>query len=107
MQSGGLVQLAAYGAQDIYLTGNPKITFFRYPSHTTPFYNDDSDYDNSDVEPEVLHTDTVTETVHDELEVLHTDIEYMHDETDDGFDLKFSMGTILDICNDNIGNLCI
>ena len=26
---GGLLQLVAYGAQDIYLTGNPKITFFK------------------------------------------------------------------------------
>jgi len=24
--SGGLMQLVAYGAQDIYLTGNPQIT---------------------------------------------------------------------------------
>lgn len=27
--SGGLMQLVAYGAQDIYLTGNPEITFFK------------------------------------------------------------------------------
>jgi len=27
--SGGLMQLIAYGAQDIYLTGNPQITFFK------------------------------------------------------------------------------
>lgn len=26
---GGLIQLMAYGAQDIYLTGNPQITFFK------------------------------------------------------------------------------
>ena len=33
---GGLVQLVAYGAQDIYLTGNPQITFFKvvYRRHT-------------------------------------------------------------------------
>lgn len=33
---GGLMQLAAYGAQDIYLTGNPQITFFKivYRRHT-------------------------------------------------------------------------
>jgi len=24
---GGLLQLVAYGAQDVYLTGNPQITF--------------------------------------------------------------------------------
>ncbi len=27
--SGGLIQIVAYGAQDIYLTGNPEITFFK------------------------------------------------------------------------------
>ena len=26
---GGLIQLIAYGAQDVYLTGNPQITFFK------------------------------------------------------------------------------
>ena len=26
---GGIMQLIAYGAQDIYLTGNPQITFFK------------------------------------------------------------------------------
>ena len=35
--SGGLMQLVAYGAQDIYLTGNPQITFFKvvYRRHTS------------------------------------------------------------------------
>ena len=27
--TGGLLQLAAYGSQDVYLTGNPQITFFK------------------------------------------------------------------------------
>ena len=33
---GGLMQLVAYGAQDIYLTGNPQITFWKvvYRRHT-------------------------------------------------------------------------
>lgn len=33
---GGLMQLVAYGAQDVYLTGNPEITFFKvvYRRHT-------------------------------------------------------------------------
>ena len=33
---GGLMQLVAYGAQDVYLTGNPNITFFKvvYRRHT-------------------------------------------------------------------------
>ena len=34
--TGGLMQLVAYGAQDVYLTGNPQITFFInvYKRHT-------------------------------------------------------------------------
>ena len=34
--SGGLLQLVAYGAQDVYLTGNPQITFWKvtYRRHT-------------------------------------------------------------------------
>jgi len=33
---GGLMQLVAYGAQDVYLTGQPKVTFFQavYKRHT-------------------------------------------------------------------------
>ena len=33
---GGLLQIAAYGAQDVYLTGDPQITFFKvvYRRHT-------------------------------------------------------------------------
>ena len=33
---GGLTQLVAYGAQDVYLTGNPQITFWKvtYRRHT-------------------------------------------------------------------------
>ena len=33
---GGLMQLVAMGAQDVYLTGNPQITFFKvvYRRHT-------------------------------------------------------------------------
>ncbi len=36
MAGGGLMQLVAHGAQDIYLTGNPQITFFKvvYRRHT-------------------------------------------------------------------------
>ena len=33
---GGLIQLVAYGEQDVYLTGDPKVTFFQavYKRHT-------------------------------------------------------------------------
>jgi len=51
--TGGLLQLAAYGAQDIYLTGNPQITFFTavYRRHTNfaiqsipQYFNGDADF---------------------------------------------------------------
>jgi hypothetical protein len=29
MSGGGLMQLVAYGAQDVYLTANPQVTFFK------------------------------------------------------------------------------
>ena len=32
---GGAMQLVAYGAQDIYLTGNPQITFFKLSTADT------------------------------------------------------------------------
>ena len=32
---GGLMQLVAYGAQDIYLTGNPQITFLKLSTADT------------------------------------------------------------------------
>ncbi len=34
--AGGLMQLVAYGAQDVYLTGNPEVTFYqaKYKRHT-------------------------------------------------------------------------
>jgi len=36
MSGGGLLQIVAYGAQDIWLTGNPQVTFFKqlYRRHT-------------------------------------------------------------------------
>ena len=33
---GGLMQLVAYGAQDVYLTGNPQITFSKLSTEDTP-----------------------------------------------------------------------
>ena len=34
--AGGLLQLTSYGSQDLFLTGNPEITFFKvvYRRHT-------------------------------------------------------------------------
>jgi hypothetical protein len=53
---GGLIQLVAYGAQDMYLTGNPQITFFKaiYRRHTNfsiesvkQTFNGTADFDSS------------------------------------------------------------
>ena len=54
---GGLMQLVAYGAQDIYLSGNPQVTFFKvmYRRHTNfaiesiqqPFNGGTPDFGNS------------------------------------------------------------
>ena len=53
---GGLLQLVAYGAQDVYLTGNPQITFFKvvYRRHTNfamesiqQTFNGSADYGNT------------------------------------------------------------
>jgi hypothetical protein len=40
MPSGGLMQLVSYGSEDLYLTGNPQITFFKvvYRRHTNFAY---------------------------------------------------------------------
>ena len=53
---GGLLQLVAYGAQDVYLTGNPQITFFKvvYRRHTNfavesilQTFNGNASFDNT------------------------------------------------------------
>ena len=38
MSNSSMLQLSAYGPQDLYLTGNPQITFFKvvYRRHTNP-----------------------------------------------------------------------
>lgn len=54
--TGGLMQLVAYGAQDVYLTGNPMITFFKavFRRHTNfamesiqQFFNGTVDFERS------------------------------------------------------------
>ena len=44
----GLIQLAAYGAQDIYLTGNPYITFFKVNLKSKKNTKDLDNYDEYD-----------------------------------------------------------
>ena len=66
---GGLMQLVAYGAQDIYLTGNPQITFFKvvYRRHTNfaveaieQTFNGTPDFGGRGVVPITRNGDLVT-----------------------------------------------
>jgi hypothetical protein len=66
--TGGLLQLAAYGAQDIYLTGNPQITFFTavYRRHTNFAIQSISQYFNGDALPVLqcsLYYHPITSTI--------------------------------------------
>ena len=58
---GGLMQLVAYGAQDIYLTGQPQITFFKsvYRRHT----NFSMECIEQTLSGEAAHSQRVTVTV--------------------------------------------
>lgn len=48
MVDGSLMQLIAYGANDVYLTGNPQIAFFKtvYRRHTSPLNHYDNNADD-------------------------------------------------------------
>jgi hypothetical protein len=59
---GGLMQLVAYGAQDIYLTGNPQITFFKvvYRRHTNFSMESIEQTINGNVAPNSRVTSTIS-----------------------------------------------
>lgn len=66
---GGLIQLVAYGIQDIYLTGDPQITFFKmvYKRHTNfsiepirQFFSSDVDFGKSTTCTLARHGDLIT-----------------------------------------------
>jgi len=68
---GGLMQLVAYGAQDVYLTGNPQITFFKvvYRRHTNfamesieQVFNGTADFGRKSQCPVVRNGDLITKT---------------------------------------------
>ena len=60
---GGLMQLVAYGAQDIYLTGNPQITFFKvvYRRHTN--FSMETIEQTLNGASSLVHTSTANSTV--------------------------------------------
>ena len=66
---GGLMQLVAYGAQDIYLTGNPQITFFKtvYKRHTN--FSIESVQQNFNQTPNF--GETVTTTISRNGDLIH------------------------------------
>jgi hypothetical protein len=59
---GGLMQLVAYGAQDIYLTGSPQITFFKvvYRRHTNFSMESIQQTWNGQVAPDARCTATIS-----------------------------------------------
>lgn len=65
--AGGLMQLVAYGAQDVYLTGNPQITFFKvvYRRHTN--FSMECIEVNLNGNPDFGRTSTVTITRNGDL----------------------------------------
>jgi hypothetical protein len=65
--AGGLMQLVAYGAQDVYLTGNPQITFFKvvYRRHTN--FSMECIEINLNGNPDFGRTTTVTVTRNGDL----------------------------------------
>ena len=78
---GGLMQLVAYGAQDIYLTGNPQITFFKvvYRRHTNfsmesirQTFNGTADFGN-DVTATISRNGDLVYRMYLEHELLTTD----------------------------------
>ena len=58
---GGLLQLVAYGAQDIYLTGNPQITFFKvvYRRHTNFSIECKEQVFNGEIKFGIIHKYTI------------------------------------------------
>ena len=79
---GGLMQLVAYGAQDVYLTGNPQITFFKvvYRRHTNfaieaieQTFNGSPSFGSKSTVQITRNGDLVLEHVHDGRDL---DLEY-------------------------------
>jgi len=59
--AGGLMQLVAYGAQDLYLTGNPQITFFKvvYRRHTNFSIEATLQSFNGTIDNEICHVSSI------------------------------------------------
>ena len=79
---GGLMQLVAYGAQDIYLTGNPQITFFKvvYRRHT----NFSMEAIEQTLSGSVAASSSVTSTISRNGDLIHR----MYIEHDPGADVN-------------------
>jgi hypothetical protein len=65
--TGGILQLVAYGAQDVYITGNPNITFFKtiYRRHTN--FSMETIEDNLDTKPTFGNKTSITIRRHGDL----------------------------------------
>ena len=62
---GGLLQLVAYGAQDIYLTGNPQINIFKtvFRRHTNFAIQSVQQTINGDIKPDSQINFNISEMV--------------------------------------------
>jgi len=70
---GGLMQLVAYGAQDIYLTGNPQITFFKvvYRRHTNFSMEEINQTENGSVTLGATATPSASYTISRNGDLVH------------------------------------
>ena len=70
---GGLMQLVAYGAQDIYLTGNPQITFFKvvYRRHTNFSMEEIAQTENGSVILDATSTPSANYTISRNGDLVH------------------------------------
>lgn len=85
MSNGGLLQLVAYGAQDVYLTANPSITFFKvvYRRHTNfavesiqQFFTGNTNFNKKSTCEISRNGDLITQTL---LEVDLPEVKYTGD----------------------------
>ena len=73
---GGIMQLVAYGAQDLYLTGNPQITFFKvvYRRHTNFSIEAVLQSFNGKIDNEINHVSSVLSKNGDLVSKLWLDV---------------------------------
>ena len=99
---GGLIQLSAFGAQDIYLTGNPQFTFFKtvYRRHTNFAIETIEQIYNGNANPGNKITFDIAR-VGDLISGIMLEIDYHHKFTLDKIILENNNNDTLDFDNNN------